>query len=46
MYDWKYPFNEKDLKKAKNLTLVNVERKDDLITADIKDSKFKIEVQK
>ena len=45
MHDWKYPFNEKDLKKAQDLTLVNVERKEDLITADIKDSEIKIEVQ-
>ena len=45
MYNWKYQFNQKDLKKAQDLTLVNVERKDDTITADIKDSEFKIEVQ-
>lgn len=43
--DWKYQFNQKDLKKAQDLTLVNVERKDDTITADIKDSEFKIEIQ-
>ena len=45
MYDWKYQFNQKDLKKAQDLTLVNVERKEDRLTADIKDSEFKIEVQ-